>query len=61
MNVSKAFMQLGFCICAHSHSEEEITTVLAQQVSLCLVVFLLSLKNIYPEKAHVECVINQHL
>jgi hypothetical protein len=51
-------MQLGFCICAHSHSEEEITTVLAQQ-SL-VVVFLLSLKSIYPEMAHVECVINQH-
>ena len=58
MNVSKAFMQLGFCVCAHSHYEEEITTVLSQQVMLCLVVFLSSLKNIYPEKVHVEGVIN---
>lgn len=45
MNVSKAFMQLGFCICAHSHSEEEITTVLTQQVSLCLLDFFWVLKT----------------
>ena len=39
MNVSKAFMQVGCCICAHSHSEEEITTVLVQQVLFCLLDF----------------------